>query len=78
LLGIVLGVVAGLVPGAGFAWTARYQRVAEDVFVHRSVPWLEVTPWTTLAIVGIGVPVIAATFAWLLTSSKVSLTRRDT
>ena len=61
-LGTLLGVVAGLVPGLAF--------IAAVDSLHFSVPWI------TLAQVLLGIPLVAAGCAWLLTRSRLPLERR--
>ena len=75
-LGVVLGFVAGIIPGAGLAWIARYRHVAGPVYIHRSVPWGDVVPWMAVIVVVVGVPVVATIFAWLLTRSGVRMAQR--
>lgn len=78
LLGVVLGLFAGALPGAAFTWVARYREIAQGVHIHRDVPWMDVIPWTNAAMLLFGVPLVAATFAWLFTRSRISLSRRAT
>lgn len=61
-LGTVLGVFAGLVPGLAFVGAVDSLDVA--------------VPWITLAEVLVGIPLVAAVCAWLLTRSRLPLERR--
>ena len=61
-LGAALGVMAGLVPGIAFVGAVDSLRL--------------VVPWLTLLEVLVGIPLVAATFAWLFTRSRVPLERR--
>lgn len=62
VLGTVLGAVAGLIP----AWAV--------IHAHGHMPWA--TPWQSIGIVVIGVPIIAATATALLTRSRLPSERR--
>jgi putative ABC transport system permease protein len=61
-LGSLLGVVAGLVPGLAFIGAVDALEVA--------------VPWATLAELLVGIPLVAAGSAWLLTRSRLPLERR--
>ncbi len=61
-LGALLGVLAGLVPGVAFIGAVDSLRL--------------VVPWLTLAQVLVGIPLVAAGFAWVFTRSGVPLERR--
>ncbi len=61
-LGTILGVLAGLVPGLAFIGAVGSLDVA--------------IPWLTLAEVLVGIPLVAALCAWLLTRSRLPLERR--
>ena len=64
VLGTVLGTLAGLVP----AWAV--------IRAHGGMPFA--TPWQTIGIVVVGVPVLAATATATLTRSRLSSERRAT
>ena len=76
ILGIGLGLISGLLPGAAFAWVSRYKLGADGEFMHQDVPWLQVIPWTSIAMLMIVVPLLAGSAAWLFTRSRVRVTRR--
>jgi putative ABC transport system permease protein len=78
VLGVGLGLLAGAVPGAGIAWVARYREFAPGVQVHLDVPWMDVVPWSTVGVLLVAVPLVAAVFAWLFTRSRIPLGRRAT
>lgn len=61
-LGTLLGVLAGLVPGLAFIGAVESLQVA--------------VPWLTLVEVLVGIPLVAAVCAWLLTRSRLPLERR--
>jgi putative ABC transport system permease protein len=61
-LGTLLGVLAGLVPGLAFVGAVDSLDLA--------------IPWLTLVEVLVGIPLVAAVCAWLLTRSRLPLERR--
>jgi putative ABC transport system permease protein len=61
-LGALLGVFAGLVPSIAFVGALESLEL--------------VVPWTTLAQVVVGIPLLAAAAAWLFTRSRLPLERR--
>jgi putative ABC transport system permease protein len=67
--GAVLGVLAGLAPGIAIAYplTANYGLGAEP---------LVVIPWGLLAVVGIGVPLLAVAVTWLAVRSRLPMATR--
>jgi putative ABC transport system permease protein len=76
LMGVGLGLFAGTLPGAGVAYIARYRDLGADLTVHLDVPWLDIIPWSTVAMLLLAVPCVAGAFAWLFTRSRIPLTRR--
>ncbi|MFF5208811.1 FtsX-like permease family protein [Streptosporangium sp. NPDC000396] len=71
--GAVLGVLSGAVPGLVSAWPARGLRGVSRLVEDNTV--LDV-PWSLLAVLLFGLPVLAALVAAMFTRTKVSLVRR--
>ncbi|MEP6463184.1 MAG: FtsX-like permease family protein [Frankiaceae bacterium] len=72
VLGTVLGVVAGFVPGTASVRTRTVGGEGSEASRHMAV----VMPWQTLAIVAVGVPLLAILTTGLLTRSRLPLVRR--
>ena len=78
--GVVLGVLAGFVPGLASIWLeeARYRTNGlEDLVPVTQIdtPVIDI-PWSLLAVIVIGLPLLAALVAGLLARTKVVLARR--
>jgi len=74
--GCLLGVVVGIVPGIAVAWplTSRVLDQVTGLMVTQSP--VIVIPWLRLAALCLGVPLLAAGFAWMAVRRHPQLTRR--
>ncbi len=74
--GCVLGVAVGIVPGIAVAWplTSRGLDQVAGLVVTQSP--VIVIPWLRLAALCLGVPLLAAGFAWLAVRRHPQMTRR--
>jgi putative ABC transport system permease protein len=73
LLGVVAGVVAGIVPAAAVLHSHSVAAARAEI---RGYPL--VLPWTPLLVLILGVPLLGAVCAFLLTRSRLPLGRRAT
>ncbi|MCG5214429.1 FtsX-like permease family protein [Streptosporangium soli] len=77
--GVVLGVLSGFVPGLASTWSdggadgRRYASFLENP--GHATPVIDI-PWSLLAVIVIGLPLLAALVAGLLARTKVVLARR--
>jgi putative ABC transport system permease protein len=69
-IGAVVGVVSGYALGAAFVLFFRYRWPTPDPAWSLTFPW----PWLLALLVGL--PLLAVTAAWLVTRSRLVLTRR--
>lgn len=74
LLGALLGVAVGLVPGVA----VTHPLTIRDYGIPGRSGAVTVIPWGTLLLVAIGVPLLAAALAALATRGRVPMTRRVT
>ena len=76
LLGMVLGVLVGLVPGIAVAWSSTVQnwQARENGVTDPTI----VVPWLQLVGPVIVVPLIAAAIAWVSIRRHPTVTRRLT
>ena len=82
LMGAILGAAAGLVPAAALwgvhSGSTGMQYTASDGIVSLSPPGAPLdVPWSTMALVVVGLPLMAWLLAAGLTRSRVTLTRRS-
>lgn len=75
LLGSLAGIAVGLVPGIAVAWPLTAQHNGPDGMSVWGSPIIRI-PWLMLALIGIGVPLLAAAAAGLGVRSRLPLTRR--
>ncbi|GGS58612.1 hypothetical protein GCM10010156_16600 [Planobispora rosea] len=84
-LGVLVGALAGVVTGIGAAWHMTVQEYSHTFVLLRGglppfpdgEPTVEL-PWLFLAVIVIGLPVLAAAVAGLFARTRVTLTRRMT
>ncbi|MGL5857047.1 MAG: FtsX-like permease family protein [Angustibacter sp.] len=75
LLGTLAGIAVGFVPGVALTWPlTAVRRVVNGTEVWTS-PTVEI-PWLALAVLAVGVPVLAAAIAGLFVRTRLQLTRR--
>ncbi len=70
VIGVVIGVASGVALGAAFVMNERFRYDQVDPTWEFAVPWL---PVAALLVV---LPLLAITAAWLVTRSRLTLTRR--
>ncbi|GAA4351453.1 ABC transporter permease [Angustibacter luteus] len=75
LLGSLAGIAVGLVPGIAVAWPLTAQHNDANGNYVWGTPIIAI-PWLMLALIGIGVPLLAAAAAGLGVRSRLPLTRR--
>ena len=75
LLGSLAGIAVGFVPGVAVAWPLTAQHNGPDGNYVWGSPIIDI-PWSMLALIGIGVPLLAAPAAGLGVRSRLPLTRR--
>jgi putative ABC transport system permease protein len=73
LLGALAGAVAGVIPAAAMLHSHSVAAARNGTSGYPLV-----LPWTSLAVLVIGVPLLGAACAWLLTRSRLPLGRRAT
>jgi putative ABC transport system permease protein len=73
LLGAIAGAIAGVIPAAAVLHSHSVAAARNG-----SSGYPLVLPWTSLAVLVIGVPLLGAACAWLLTRSRLPLGRRAT
>jgi putative ABC transport system permease protein len=74
--GCLLGVAMGMVPGIAVTWPLTTQVVDQVTGLTATVPPVIVIPWLSLAALCVGVPLLAAGFAWTAVRRHPQLTRR--
>ncbi|MGN6599997.1 MAG: hypothetical protein ACTHMW_12070, partial [Actinomycetes bacterium] len=71
-LGALLGVVAGLVPGAAVVWALGHAAGS----IARSDPhWSVIVPWQVIGVVAVAVPLVAAVVSGSLVRARIPLER---
>jgi putative ABC transport system permease protein len=75
MLGSLAGIAVGIVPGIAVTWPLTANHNGPDGTSVWGDPIINI-PWPMLALIGIGVPLLAALAAGLGVRSRLPLTRR--